>query len=378
MWLILCQEDTPDPVHATMIPMDTWCPILQVLVFYDPGAGASVERINISGTDTHDLFDRPYKGQVEGEQWALVRKIIEERKPRRIGINTGSIQWAAGGLTQNLYSQLVRNLPPGSVDRLVSAEPAAVRWLSTLTGGEIEVFEHVVAVAHSIIADCYSRRAILPGVTTTTDLVWHYWQRAADLGLELAFRPFFKLIRSDTARTRFGEADMVIRPGDVVHCDVGIKYLRLNSDHQHLVYIQRPGEESAPAGMQRLYAQAVRLQDIFMAEFRRGLTGNQLLTNILARARAEGVPGPRIYSHSLGLLLHEPGPLIGLPWEQVSCAGRGDVPLEDGSAFTMELSVEGPVPEWNGDVRLPLEEDVVFTGGVCRPVHCRQTEFLLL
>lgn len=38
MWMILCQEDDFDPVFTTLIPMDTWCPILQMLVFYDRGA----------------------------------------------------------------------------------------------------------------------------------------------------------------------------------------------------------------------------------------------------------------------------------------------------------------------------------------------------
>ncbi|HUS79477.1 MAG TPA: hypothetical protein VM050_12555 [Patescibacteria group bacterium] len=39
MWLIICQEDDLDPVYETMIPMDTWCPILQMLIFYDRGPG---------------------------------------------------------------------------------------------------------------------------------------------------------------------------------------------------------------------------------------------------------------------------------------------------------------------------------------------------
>ena len=33
MWLILCQEDDFDPAFTTLILMDTWCPILKVLVF---------------------------------------------------------------------------------------------------------------------------------------------------------------------------------------------------------------------------------------------------------------------------------------------------------------------------------------------------------
>ena len=33
MWLILCQEDNLDPVFTTMVQMDAWCPILQMLIF---------------------------------------------------------------------------------------------------------------------------------------------------------------------------------------------------------------------------------------------------------------------------------------------------------------------------------------------------------
>ena len=116
-----------------------------------------------------------------------------------------------------------------------------------------------------------------------------------------------------------------------------------------------------------------------MAQFKHGLTGNELLKNILDRARAEDIPNPKVYSHSLGLFLHEPGPLIGLPWEQVACPGRGDVRLDYNNAFTMELSVTGPVPEWDGeDVRIAREEDVVFTRNGCRLIDTRQLNFYLV
>lgn len=378
MWIILCQEDNPDPVFTTMIPMDTWCPILQILVFFDRGA-AGVERINISGVNTHDLYDRPYRGQLEREQWPRLRQIVEERDPQRIGINIGATQWAAGGLTHNLYRQLVECLPARYVERLQSAEPLATRWLATLTDDEIETFAEVAGLGRGLIAECYTSAAVLPGVTTTTDLEWFYWQRCADLGLDIAFKPFFNTVRRDAVKAQFGADDRVIRAGDLIHCDVGIRYLRLNSDHQEWAYVLAAGETDAPAGLKALLAEGNRLQDIFMAKFRRGRTGNQLLREILAQARRAGVPNPRVYSHSLGLFLHEPGPLIGLPWEQEAIPGRGDVVLEYGNAFTMELAVAGPVAEWGGqEVQLSIEEDVVFTPAGCRVVGGRQTEFYLL
>mgnify|MGYP000395083174 CR=1 FL=1 len=378
MWLVLCQEDDLDPVFTTLISMDTWCPILQILVFYDRGPEQGVERINISGTDARGLYDWPYRGQVESEQWSLLRQIVEARDPKRIGINIGSTQWAAGGLTHNLYTQLTRQLPPQYVARLTSAEPLVTRWLATLTEEEIVLYDHVVDVAKALIAECYSRKVIVPGVTTTDDLVWHYWQRCADLGLEVSFKPHFGITRSNEMRAMYGD-DPVIRPGDLLRCDVGLRYLRLNTDHQQAAYVLRQGETDAPEGLKALMAACTRLQDVFMAEFRRGLTGNELLANILTHARNEGIPGPKVYSHSLGHFLHEPGPLIGLPWEQKRCVGRGDVPLEYNYAFTMELSVAGPVPEWGGqEVRLGQEEDVVFTREGCRPIRGRQMELRVI
>jgi Xaa-Pro aminopeptidase len=379
MWLVICQEDDLDPVFRTLVPMDTWCPILQVLVFYDRGDGAGTERINLSMTRTGGLYDTPWGGRHHEEQWPLLRSIIEERNPKRIGINVGSVQWAAGGLTHNLYNQLVQALPDRYVERLASAEPLATRWLATLTSDEIVHFDHIVRISRALVAECYSRSVIVPGVTTGEDVQWHYWQRCSDLGIEQAFKPHFNILRSDQNRRSFGADDQVIRPGDLIHCDVGIRYLRLNSDHQQMAYVLRPGEAAAPAGARHLMGKANRLQEIFMSEFACGLSGNELLARILARARREGVPNPKVYSHSLGLLLHEPGPLIGLPWEQERCRGRGDVRLEYGNCFTMELSVRGSLPEWDGqEITLALEEDVSFTDRGCAPIGGRQTEFYLI
>ena len=80
----------------------------------------------------------------------------------------------------------------------------------------------------------------------------------------------------------------------------------------------------------------------------------------------------------LGLFLHEPGPLIGLPWEQEHNPGRGDVPLFTNQAFTMELSVRDRVPEWDRELTFSIEEDVVFDGSECRVLVGRQTEFALI
>lgn len=371
VWLILCQEDDLDPLFKTMIPMDTWSPILSMLAFVKDGG--SVRRYNICGTNTHDLYERLYEGQLEEKQWPRLVEMLEARDPKRIGINTGNVAWAGGGLTQFLYRELLEKLPEKYHARLVSAEAAAVLWAGTLTETEKTLFSRVSALGQYMIRACFNDGVVTPGVTTIDDLVWHYWQHSLDLGLDLAFRPFFK-IKRDQRETRY--APNVVSPGDVIHCDVGIKYLRLNSDHQHLAYVPRRGETDVPRGLKARMADTNLLQDIYMAGFRHGASGNEMLGEMLAKARAAGLQEPRIYSHNLGLFLHQPGPLIGLPWEQVNTGPRGDVRLEHDSAFVMELSTDGPVPEWGGQImRAELEEPVIFTREGCRTLCGRQTEF---
>jgi hypothetical protein len=126
-------------------------------------------------------------------------------------------------------------------------------------------------------------------------------------------------------------------------------------------------------------AETNRLQDVYRGEFETGLTGNQLLANILATAKAEGIQQPKVYSHSLGYYLHEPGPLIGLPWEQVDTGGRGEVKLVPNSIFTVELSATHAIPEWDGkELRLGLEQAVAFTGDDVIYQDGRQTEFYIV
>jgi Xaa-Pro aminopeptidase len=379
MWLIISQEDDYDPIFKTMVPLRVWAPILQMLVFHDHGQENGVERINISMTDLGDLYQKPWTGRNHPEQWEFLVKLIEERDPERIGINIGSVEWAAGGLTHNLFEQLCAALPEKYARRLVSSETACTRWLETLADEELQFYPQAVRLTKHIIARCFSAGTITPGVTTTDDLEWAFWQYSQELGLEQSFIPFFNLVRSEESKKAFPVEDRIIRPGDLIHCDVGNRYMRLCSDLQEWAYVRRTGEVDAPAGLKALFSQVNRLQQVFMGEFKPGLSGDVLLNNILNRAKAEGIPDPRIYSHSLGYYLHEPGPLIGLPWEQVHNPGRGEVALVFNSTFTMELSISDTVPEWADQlVRFSCEQDVCFTNQGCQVMEGLQIAYHLI
>ncbi len=379
MWIIVCYEDNHDPVFNTIIPWECWAPILQMVVFYDAGGDKGVERLNISLTNMQGLMTTVWGLDSAEDQWATLRRIVEERNPRRIGINQSDVIWAADGLTAALKEKLVAALGENLSNRLESAEPLCIRWLESRLPAELELYQHACAIAHHIMKTCFSRQVVTPGVTTWEDLRWWYWQQTTDLGLPVSFPAFYRFMRGPENRARWGEDDKVIRPGDMIHCDVGFKYLRLITDHQELAYVLRPGETSVPKGLLNGMSQANRLQDIFTDTWQQGLTGNEILTRALTRARAEGISKPKIYSHSLSHYLHEPGPLMGLPWEQVSCPGRGDVVMNYDTCYTVELGVTCAIPEWgNQEVAFPLEQDAVFTKNGVIYLDGRQTTFHII
>ena len=386
MWIISGNEDNHDPIFETMMPYENWNPITQILVFFDQGAEKGVERLNVSRTDTQGLFKNVWDAaawdtQKKESQWDCLGRIVRERDPKRIGINEGEVQWSAGGLTVVLKKKLIEAIGPKYVSRLQSAEPLATLWSETLLDEEIELMERAQAISHSIIADMFSSKVATPGLTTTDDLRYYYWQRVSDLGLKVSFMPFVSIRgRHPQDFEKYGKDDKVIRPGDLVHCDVGVKYIRYNSDCQEMAYVLRAGESGVPEVFRKLMAECNRLQDIFCGEFKAGLTGNEMLGNILKKAKESGIPGPRVYSHSLGYFLHEPGPLIGLPWEQVNNPGRGDVKLVPNSCFTAEMSITAPLPEWGEgkEFRLPLEQAVAFTEKDIFFLDGRQTKLHLI
>jgi len=385
MWIITCNEDNLDPIFKTMIPYGQWCPITQIIVFFDRGPEKGVERLNVSRTGMPAFFKNvwdaaAWDNEKKESQWACLKRIVLERNPQKIGINEGGIQWVAGGLTAVLKDRLVKAIGPDYAARLLSAEPLATLWAETLLDEEIKLMERAAALSHAIIAETFSTKVVTPGRTTVDDLRFHYWQRVANFGLELAFYPFFTIReRQPEVIEKYGKDDKAIRPGDFIHCDVGLKYMYYNSDHQEWAYVPRVGETDVPETFKKIMSEGNRLQDIYCGEFRTGLTGNQLLGNILKTAGEKGIPKPRIYSHSLGYFLHEPGPLIGLPWEQVNNPGRGDVKLVPNSCFTAELSVTIPVPEWDGkELRLSLEQDIIFTGEGTYFLDGRQTSFHII
>jgi Xaa-Pro aminopeptidase len=169
-----------------------------------------------------------------------------------------------------------------------------------------------------------------------------------------------------------------VRPGDLLHCDVGLCYKGLKTDTQRLAYVLGEGEIDAPVGLKALLRSANQFQDIVSANFYPGRTGNEILAKSLAEAKAAGLDAA-LYNHPIGVHGHAAGPIMGLWDHQEGVPGRGDYPLYGNTCHALELNVKMPVPEWGGKVvQAGLEQTVAFTGDEVVYLDGRQTALILV
>ncbi len=379
MWILISREYNEDPVMRTMLPAE-WLSARRrtVMAFFDRGPGQELEKLAIARYDV-GLLKAEWDLNVYPDQWEALVETIKARKPKRIGINTSDTYGLADGLVHTEYELLMKRLPAEYRNRVVSAEKLAVAWLETRSEKERTLYEQICRIAHLIVREGLSEQAIQPGVTTTEDVVWWYRNRVRELGLDTWFHPTVDVQRADPANfdhlRTFSKRPQgqVILPGDLLHVDFGITYLRLNTDMQQHAYVLRPGETEVPVSLREAFKQGNRLQDILVGRFAAGKTGNQILAEALAQAKAEGINGS-IYSHPIGFHGHAAGPAIGMWDNQNQVPGTGDYPLFPHTAFSIELNAAVFIPEWNKTIRIMLEEEGYFDGKVFRFIDGRQEE----
>ena len=392
MWVVPMREYNEDPVFSALVSPTTFAARRRTIyVFYDRGPANGVERIALGGSSQGGLYDavrstKQVSAAVGGrqaelwgdQQWQVLKSVVEARKPRVIGVDISRTFAFADGLSAGEYEGMRRALGPKWTRRFKRAEGLPIDLIAARVPDEQRFYHDLAQLTWAVIDTMFSEHVVTPGTTRTSDLVWYFRQRVNDLGLGTWFQPSVDVQRRGATEEQLDD-DPVIQRGDVLHCDVGITALRLNSDIQHLAYVLKEGETAPPAGLVQALGRSNRLQDIVMEEIRVGRTGNEILTSARKRMSGEGIDGT-IYSHPIGLNGHGAGPLIGLWDYQEGVPGRGDHHVIPNMWFSVELQATTPVAEWDGQpVRMAQEEDMVMgPDGVPRWAYRRQTELHLI
>ncbi len=386
MWIIISREYNEDPVLRTMLP-STWLNARRrtILLFYRNPQSGAVERLAVARYDVGKQISSAWDKDLEPDQWKRLIQLIEERNPQKIGLNYSRDHNIADGLVKTDYEAFLNYLPDVYKSRIVSAENLAVRWIETRTEREMVIYNQLVSITHNIIDEAFSEKVITPGVTTTSDVEWWMRQKVTELGLETWFHPTVDVQRTNEELVGHlysfsgRPEELIILPGDLLHCDFGITYLRLNTDCQELAYVLKPGEDKAPSFLTDGLKAGNAVQDYLTGNMREGLTGNEILARSLDQARKAGFR-PAIYTHPLGSYGHSAGTTIGM-WDAQEGVMKDDgdkYPLHTNTVYAIELNTTVYIPEWKRDIRIMLEEAGFFGENGFRYVNGRQTELYLI
>ncbi len=360
-WLIACREYNEDPVYTHLTPaLVPTARRLSMLVFAMEDGQCRRYSLCLPDGNLEKYYERAFARTKQNQMEAL-RDLLYRLDPKEIGIDCSEDFALADGLSAGVYRTLMKELPQDLTDRFVSAEQLVIRVIETRTESEKKIYPEVVDTAMKIIDEAFSDSVIIPGVTTCRDVMDFMAQKVNDLGIATWFDPDINLQNEKG----WQEEDTVIQKGDLVHCDFGITYMTLNTDHQRNVYILKDGEEELPQELKEAMKRNNRFQDIVRENMKAGVSGNDVFVQSVRQGKEEGIR-PMLYTHPLGLFGHSAGPTIGLYTDQNPQPVRGDLKVYDNTAYALELNTLEYMEMYQRDTYLYTEESVLFENGEVR------------
>ena len=365
MWIVIDRENNEDPLHDEI--GGRYSGVRGAFIFFDRGS-AGIEKIFVgshvepsTAISPHVYDSLSYYGYSKDGLTPIIRNLVHERQPRKIGINQSSTLPEADGLTAGLREFLKDALGAEYADRFTSAELLVRDFRLQKVPEETEVFTDLVIWTDRWMNDGYAK--VVPGETTAADLFWLMEQHAQEIRLDTGASG------SNVARiVREGEqlplaSDHPIEPGDIVSIDSGLKYLGYETDFKRTAYVLKPGETEPPDSIRAAWQTTFNMSDVYIKEMVPGRVGHEVWAAIVGQARELGYrsvgpdaggraatdvrPEIGVYGHSVGNNSHDIGARIAqdLPF---AYGERVRFPLVEGEFVSVEFHLSTPIPEWDG------------------------------
>lgn len=352
MWIVASKEYHEDPTFKAMVPAE-YLTARRITMFAFSKEADGIHRYSLSMPDKSVAKFYESKWQFGKEdQMVALKRLIEEKDPKRIALNMSKEFAVCDGFSIGLYQMFKESLGEDIMNKMVNDDLLAMKFMEIRTPTELKLMPEVMSVAHDIMERMYTTDVIKPGITTTDDLEWFMKEEVNKLGLTYWFEPTMDLQRKNGDESRYDSC--VIQKGDLLHCDFGIYYMNMCTDTQRLGYVAKDDEDTMPQYLLDGMKVGNRFQDIVRENMIVGRTGNEVFEAAMKQAKEEGIQA-MLYSHPCNMYGHGPGPTIGLFSNQNAIPVKGDVKLSNNTVYALELNVKVD------DYYYFLEETVALT-----------------
>jgi len=377
MWIVTNEEFHSDAVTESIVPPVPMVGRRDFFIFFDNGQ--TLERFAVVRYEEEQL--KKFYTLISGGKTAdIIKKIVEERKPKTIALNMGYGRGQSDGITHDAYKFLAETLGKDYESRFISAGNLVTDYLDTRIPEELEHYRTAVLVTDILTRRAFSNEVITPGKTTVGDVRWWFLQQINNLGLTTWFQPDLRVQRQAKANSNsqqflaVAEESMVLERGDLIHIDCGLIYMGLSTDWQKQAYILKEGERDAPAGLKNALKNTNALQDAIFKAARTGMTGSEVYDAAMAEMKRQNIEA-MIYSHPIGTQGHGLGASIDFR----RALGSSPERIRLGSYMSIELNTSTKVPEWNDQkVTIMAEDDAFMTEKGYEFFRPRQTELYLI
>jgi Xaa-Pro aminopeptidase len=281
---------------------------------------------------------------------------LQRLNPTKIAINTSLSNVMADGLSYGMYQLLLKMLADTPfIDRLCSAEEIIAALNGRKTPTEISLIKAAIDETLGIYQQTYN--FMQPG-QTEKDISDFMHKQLADRNLLVAWTyEGCPAVNSgpDSPVGHAAPTDIQLERGHLVHFDFGVQKDGYCSDIQRMVYLLRPGENTAPVEVQKGFDLVRQSIEAARLVLRPGVTGLEVDTAARKVITDAGYPEYHYATgHQLGKRAHDGGGILGPLWEVY-----GDLPnqiIETDQIYTIELGIA-----LEGYGYIGLEEDVVVT-----------------
>ncbi len=357
MWIVAAGDFNEEPVMSCMLDCD---PITSTTVVFSLKDGKFEKYWNsrFSPYKTGEFYINFVKPRQDS--FEALGELIEELQPKVVALNTSKEFPILDGITHTMYEKITKLVGDAKV---VSAELIGMRFMETRLPEEMENYEKASLLARALMREVMSRDVVKPGITTTADIRWYMLDWMSEHNVVPNWMPNVVYQRKGFSSPMIGnEEPEVINEGDLLHIDFGINYLQMQTDMQYLAYVLKEDEIDAPKGIDNGFKTCQRFQEIYMSTVRPGFTGNQVMHEMLDKAKEEKIEA-MVYSHPIGFHVHGVGASMG------RFGSDGDIPhgeytLSNNTCYAMEMNVQVEIPEWdNQKIFIFKEENIAIIDG---------------
>jgi len=378
-WAIICRSNNNDPLARHLGCENAVAPAVFMfrliddevfsMVFTPPGEAVALQEIGLQ--DSIIVVDRSPGAVVEAADY------LNRNLGGNLALNFSENNEIADGLSHTQFNRFSDMLTQQVRNRIVSSEDLVYEWLSVKLPAEVEILRKAAELTAQWEVEAY--RQVVPNETTDKDIADFLKAKMREYGVTDAWSPDQNpAVNSGPDRGHAHPTDRVIRPGEVIQIDFGIKvYDMWVTDIQRFAYVLHPGETEPPADIQRYWEVARDGNRKALEAMALGVTGFEVDSVQREWMRENGSMEVMWNTgHPVGYVAHDVGPSLGGAQEGRDPRPEAFKELRPGNVFAFDgfymWEIEG------GTKTISVEEMAVVTEDGAEYLTAPQEELILI